>query len=129
MTGPLVVYFDGACPVCAAEVGLLARPSNRAALCPIDISAAGFDAARHGFDAAALDAEMHAVTADGSVLRGMAALRALYAAAGRGALLAPTGWPLLRPLFDAAYRTFARHRRAISRALAPLLPRPSKGPR
>jgi hypothetical protein len=33
----------------------------------------------------------------------------------------PTGWTPLRPLFDAGYRVFARHRHAISRAAAPLV--------
>lgn len=122
--GPaLVVYYDGACPVCRTEIGVLSGRDRGCGLAPVDIAAPGFDAAAHGFDARALDAEMHAVRADGSVVRGMDAIRAAYGAAGLGAWLAPTGWPVLRPVFDAAYRLFARHRRAISGALAPLLGR------
>ena len=43
------------------------------------------------------------------------------AAAGLGWLLRPTGIGPLRPVFDAAYRLFARNRKAISRALAPAI--------
>jgi hypothetical protein len=85
------------------------------------MSAPGFDAACHGFTAAELDAAIHAVRADGSVVRGMPVLRLAYGAAGLGWLLRPTGVGPLRPAFDAAYRLFARHRKAISRALAPAI--------
>lgn len=114
---PLTVFHDGACPVCATEVGLLARRAPVGTLALVDIAGPGFDAAAHGFDPRALDAALHAVRADGTVLRGMSALRAVYAAAGLGALVAPTGWPLLRPLFDALYRAFARRRHGVGAAL------------
>ena len=51
----------------------------------------------------------------------MPVLRLAYAAAGLGWLLRPTGFGPLRPAFDAAYRVFARNRKAISRALAPAI--------
>ena len=117
------VFFDGACPICSLEMCHLAEREEAAALKLIDISAPGFDARQYGFTADALDAEIHAIGADGSVLRGMAALRLAYATAGLGWVLRPTGFFGLRPMFDAAYRVFARHRRPISRALAPLIAR------
>jgi hypothetical protein len=55
------------------------------------------------------------------VLRGVEVLRLAYAAVGLGWVMRPTGWTPLRPLFDAGYRVFARHRRSISRAAAPLI--------
>ena len=48
-------------------------------------------------------------------------LRLAYAAAGLGWLLRPSAFGPLRPAFDAAYRVFARHRKSISRALAPAI--------
>jgi predicted DCC family thiol-disulfide oxidoreductase YuxK len=53
---------------------------------------------------------IHAVLPDGSVVTGMEAFRRSYAAIGLGFLLAPTGLPLLRPLFDRAYDWFAKNR-------------------
>ena len=123
MTCPenVTVFFDGQCPVCSLEMGHLAARDTAGALTLVDIAAPDFDARSHGFDHAALDAEIHAVRHDGTVLRGMAALRIAYGTVGLGWVLRPTGMAALRPAFDAAYRVFARHRRPISRTLAPLI--------
>ena len=117
----LTLLYDARCAVCALEMDELRRRDVAGRLAFVDVAAAGFDAAAWGFEPAALDAEIHGVRADGSVLRGLATLRAAYAAAGLGWLLRPTGWPLLQPLADLGYRAFARHRRRISRAFAPAI--------
>ena len=118
---PLKVFYDASCPVCALEMDHLRSRDSAGHLELVDMSAPGFDAACHGFHSADLDAAIHAVRPDGSVVRGMPALRLAYAAAGLGWLLRPTGVGPLRPVFDAAYRVFAGNRKAISRALAPAI--------
>ena len=118
---PLTVFYDASCPVCSLEMDHLRARDATGRLCLIDMSAPEFDAARHGFSAVDLDAQIHAVGAHGTVSRGMAALRQAYAAAGLGWLLRPTGLAPLAPGFDWAYRLFAHHRRAISRGLAPAI--------
>jgi predicted DCC family thiol-disulfide oxidoreductase YuxK len=118
---PLTVFYDAACPVCALEMDSLRRRDRCGRLNLVDMSAPGFDARRHGLGHDNLDAVIHALRPDGTVLRGMEVLRSAYAAAGLGWLLQATRWPLLKPAFDAAYRGFARHRHAISRTLAPLI--------
>ena len=102
-------------------MGTLARRDSAGRLLLVDIAEPGFDAQAHGFAAAALDAEIHAVDGDGTVVRGMAALRLVYAAAGLGWVFRPTGSAVLKPAFDAAYRLFARYRRPISNALRPAI--------
>jgi predicted DCC family thiol-disulfide oxidoreductase YuxK len=118
---PLTVFYDASCPVCALEMDTLVRrdPCHRLQL--IDMSAPAFDAAIYGLERADLDAALHAVRPDGSVVRGMAALRLAYAAGGLGWLLQATRWQLLTGAADGAYRLFARHRHAISRVLAPAI--------
>jgi predicted DCC family thiol-disulfide oxidoreductase YuxK len=118
---PLKVFYDASCPVCALEMDHLRARDSEGRLELVDMSAPGFDAACHGFAHADLDAAIHAVRPDGSVVRGMPVLRLAYRAAGLGWLLRPTGVGPLRPAFDAAYRLFARHRKTISRALAPAI--------
>lgn len=118
---PVTCFYDASCPVCALEMGHLASRARPGELTLIDISVPGFDAGQFGFAAPALDAAMHAVDGEGRVVRGMSALRLVYAAAGLGWVIRFTALPGLRPLFDAAYRLFARHRRAVSRMLAPLV--------
>ncbi len=118
---PLTIFCDASCPVCRVEVDMLRRRDRDGRLRWIDISAPGFDAAAHGFDHGDLDAVIHGVRDDGSVVRGLDVLHLAYDAAGLGALVGPTRHPWLRRPSDAAYRLFARHRHAISRVLAPLL--------
>lgn len=119
--GAVYPLYDRNCRVCRLEMDELRERDAASKLRFIDISAEGFDAAAWGATPAQLDALLHAVDAQGRTHRGVQALRLAYAAVGRGALWAPTGWPLLRPLFEAAYAVFARHRYRISRIAAPLI--------
>lgn len=120
-TYPLTLLYDGHCPVCSLEIEHLRSRDALGRLVLVDIAAADFDAARWRTTHEALDAAIHGYTADGKLLLGPAALRAAYAAVGLGWVAAPTGWAPLRPLFDAGYRVFARHRRRISAAAKPLI--------
>jgi len=120
-TYPLTLFYDAACPVCSLEMDHLRERNRDGKLVFVDISAPGFDATAHGASAAEMDAEIHGLRADGSMIRGIEVLRLAYAAVGIGWVLRPTGWTPLKPLFDAGYRVFARHRRDISRAAAPLI--------
>ncbi|TMH12509.1 MAG: DUF393 domain-containing protein [Betaproteobacteria bacterium] len=120
-TYPLTLFYDAACPVCSLEMDHLRERNRDGKLVFVDIAAPGFDPSPYGTTLAAMDAEIHGLRADGSMVRGVEVLRLAYAAAGLGWVLQPTGSAPLRPLFDAGYRVFARHRRAISRAAAPLI--------
>jgi len=104
------MYFDGDCPLCAREVAWLAARDGASRIRFVDIAAPAFDPAPLGRTREQLMGRLHARDARGQWLTGMAVLRAAYAQVGLGALLAPTGWPLLRPLFDVAYALFARVR-------------------
>jgi predicted DCC family thiol-disulfide oxidoreductase YuxK len=75
-----------------------------------DIAAPGFDASRYGRSQREVMARIHGVLPDGTLVEGVEVFRRAYAAVGLGWLVAPTRWPLLRPLADAAYRWFARNR-------------------
>lgn len=120
-TYPLTLLYDAQCPVCALEMDHLRARCDDGRLRFVDISQPDFDAAPYGVTPAAMDAEIHGVRPDGSVIRGVEVLRLAYSAAGLGWVMAPTGWGPLRPLFDAGYRVFARHRRRISAVAAPLI--------
>jgi predicted DCC family thiol-disulfide oxidoreductase YuxK len=118
---PLTLLYDGACPVCSLEMDNLRARNAAGSLVLMDIAAPGFDAAAYGVSLQALNEEIHAVRPDGSHLIGLAALRAAYAAVGLGWVLKPTGWGPLAPVADWGYRLFARHRRRISAAAAPVI--------
>lgn len=120
-TYPLTLLYDGLCPVCSLEMDHLRERDRLGRLVFVDIAAPGFDAGHYGVTPEALDAAVHGLCADGRMLRGMPVLRLAYDAAGLGWVLAPTGWTPLRPLFDAGYRLFARHRRGISHTARPFI--------
>ena len=48
-------------------------------------------------------------------MRGLEVFRRAYDAVGLGFVLAPTAWPVLRPIADATYRWFARNRVRLGR--------------
>ena len=104
------LLYDGACPICQKEVAWLQWKNQTGKLGFQDINAVGFDPSRYGKTLPELMAEIHGVYPDGHIIKGMPVFRASYRAVGLGWLLAPTAWPLLRPLFDALYLLFARHR-------------------
>jgi predicted DCC family thiol-disulfide oxidoreductase YuxK len=105
------VLIDGGCPLCRREAALLRRlDRSRGRLQLVDITAPDFDPSQTGRSMDDLMGAIHAITADGAIVTGMEVFRRAYAAVGLGWLLAPTAWPGLRPLFDRAYRWFARNR-------------------
>jgi predicted DCC family thiol-disulfide oxidoreductase YuxK len=120
-TYPLTLLYDAQCPVCSLEMDHLRERCRDGRLRFVDISQPDFDATPYGVTLAAMDAEIHGIRPDRSVIRGVGVLRLAYDAAGLGWVMRPTGWAPLRPLFDAGYRVFARHRRRISAAAAPLI--------
>ena len=106
----LTYLYDGACPLCAGEVDRLRRRDAGGALDLVDITAPSFDAARYGRTLDELMTRMHAVDGQGRTLMAMDAVRAAYRAVGLGWLVAPTAWPVLKPVFDSLYAWIARNR-------------------
>jgi predicted DCC family thiol-disulfide oxidoreductase YuxK len=87
----VLVWFDGACPLCRREIAWMRRLDRRGAIAFVDVArAAAPDGAGCPVDRAALLARFHALE-DGRVVSGAAAFAAMWRAV-----------PLLRPLGLAA---------------------------
>jgi predicted DCC family thiol-disulfide oxidoreductase YuxK len=109
----LIVWHDGACPLCEREIALMRRLDRRGAITFVDASSAA--PAACPIDRAELLARFHA-REDGRLLSGAAAFAAMWRAI-----------PLLRPLglaarvpgvllvMEAIYRGFLRVRPALQR--------------
>ena len=106
------VFFDGECPLCRREIGLLRKLDRRGRIRFTDIAAHGFDADAIGIPHEELMAEIHGRTSDGQWVRGVEVFRQLYAALGIGLspLVAMSRLPGLSHVLDWGYRVFARNR-------------------
>jgi len=111
ITPEFTILLDGDCPLCLHEANLLRRlDGGRGRLELVDIAAEDFNAARYGTTFEAVMGSIHGVLPDGALVHGVEVFRRAYAAVGWGWLWAPTGWPVVKPIVDAAYRFFAKHR-------------------
>jgi predicted DCC family thiol-disulfide oxidoreductase YuxK len=120
-TPQLTLLYDGGCPLCLREVTFLQRRDvrlHRAAprLAFVDINAADYNPAQHaGISYRAAMGRIHAICADGEVLRDVAVFRAAYGLIGLGWLYAPSAWPGLRQLADLLYGLWAHWRLPLTR--------------
>jgi predicted DCC family thiol-disulfide oxidoreductase YuxK len=112
----LTILYDGGCPLCLREVHFLRRRDLRLhgespRLAFVDINEPAYDPAAHGgVTYREAMGRIHALEADGSVVRDVEVFRRAYAEIGLGWLYAPSRWPLLRPLVDLLYRLWAAAR-------------------
>jgi predicted DCC family thiol-disulfide oxidoreductase YuxK len=111
------VLYDGHCPYCRLEVRWLQYWNRKGHLAFDDISAESFTPGSYGVTLDDLMASIHGVSADGRLVQGVEVFRQAYSAVGIGWILAPTGWPLLRPVFDLLYSLFARYRVSLGKLI------------
>ena len=115
------ILYDGACPLCRREVSFLERRDRRCngdhpKLAFVDIDAPAYDPrAWQGVSYREAMGRIHAIQADGTVLRDVEVFRAAYRLIGLGWLYAPTRWPLLGPLADGLYQLWAAARLRLTR--------------
>lgn len=111
---PLTLLYDESCPLCKLEIDNLKARNEKNLLKFVDISGNDFDTSPYGIPQAELMRVIHAIKPDNSVVTGVAVFRLAYEAIGLGWITAPTGWPLLKPLFDWLYLRFADNRYRLS---------------
>lgn len=104
------LLYDGECPFCRREVDWLQRRDRSGHLEIEDISDWTFNPAEYGLTLNEVDRVLHGVMPDGTILRGMDAVREAYRTVGLGWLAAPTRMPLVRTACDCLYGLFARFR-------------------
>lgn len=110
----LVLYFDGRCPLCVAEMQRLASRDVRRRLAFVDIAEPGFDPAPLGVDLPALNRELHVRLPDGRMLIGVDGVLAAHALTGRRWIVRLLRVPVVRSALVPLYRRVARNRHAVS---------------
>ena len=101
------LYYDGACPLCSAEIGRL-RSLQDGSLTLVDIHQA--DHARSPAPKETLLETLHYVTDGGEVLAGLDANVAAWQHTRLGILWRWLQWPVIRPLAAGLYGVWARLR-------------------
>ena len=107
----LTLLYDGACPLCLREVKFLKRRDLSGKLGFIDIDQDNYDPAQwKGISYREAMARIHAIRANGEILRDVAVFREAYRCIGLGWIYWPTTWPLVGALIDRLYSVWASQR-------------------
>lgn len=123
-SGPLTVYYDGACALCSVEIGHYATQRGSDGLCFVDASAPDAETGRDLAQAAALK-RFHVRKPDGELLSGARAFVAIWdtlPAWRKAARLARL--PGIMPMLEFGYRLFLPARPVLSRLAAALGAKP-----
>ena len=107
----LTILVDGLCPLCRMEGDMLRKlDRGRGLLSVVDFTQSSVDVTKWGLTFDQVMGQIHGINHSGTISTGMQVFRDAYALVGWGWLWAPTGWPLLKPLFDRFYIWFAKNR-------------------
>jgi predicted DCC family thiol-disulfide oxidoreductase YuxK len=104
------VFYDGGCPLCVREIGMLRRWDRRQKIRFTDIDAMDFQAADYGKSYEELMAQMHGRLPDGTWIRGVEVFRRLYTTVGFGPLVFLSRLPVISQTLDLGYVLFAKNR-------------------
>jgi len=112
---PLIVLYDGACPLCRREIGIYRGVEPNTPLCYADVNDAALPLPP-GTTREQLLARFHVRSADGELLSGAQAFLALWAVLPGWRWLARAGrLPGAAWAMERAYRFFLRWRPALQR--------------
>jgi len=115
----LTLFYDGACPLCQAEILFLSGRNQANLLDFVDINSSQFDPLKVGVSCEAALAAMYGQFSSGKLIQGVSVFPEAY----RRANLPRMAWLFsrepLQPFLKLAYLFFAKNRHAISSLLGP----------
>jgi predicted DCC family thiol-disulfide oxidoreductase YuxK len=115
----LTLFYDGACPLCQAEILFLSRRNQAGLLDFMDINSERFDAAKIGISCDQALAAMYGQYDNGGLIQGVTVFSEAYRRADLPFLAWLFSRKSLQTILQASYRFFAKNRHAISRLLGP----------
>ncbi|PZO11546.1 MAG: thiol-disulfide oxidoreductase [Leptolyngbya foveolarum] len=110
------LLYDGDCPLCLREVNFLQKKdAGRGIVKLTDIADIDYRPKENGgVDFETAMGRIHAVKADGTVVKNVAVFQEVYDALGIGWMYAPTKWPVMGPLVNKIYDLWADKRLAMT---------------
>ena len=115
----LTLFYDGACPLCQAEIQFLSRRNQARLLDFVDINSEHFDSAKIGISCEQALAAMYGQYESGVLIQGVTVFSEAYRRADLPFLAWVFSRNSLQSIWQLAYRFFAKNRHAISRILGP----------
>ncbi|MCY7332696.1 MAG: DUF393 domain-containing protein [Pseudanabaena sp. CAN_BIN31] len=106
------LLYDGACPLCLREVNFLkSKDGGRGLIEFVDIATDEYDPDDHaGIDFETAMGRIHAILADGTIVKNVEVFRQTYDILGIGWIYAITKLPIVGRLADALYGVWADYR-------------------
>jgi predicted DCC family thiol-disulfide oxidoreductase YuxK len=113
----LTIFYDGGCPLCAAEMRHLNSLNSAGKLAFENIYATDFGARFPHIDQSEADRILHGQLANGELIFGLDVTFNAWVLVGKRKWVAILRWPIIKHIADVSYLFFARHRYLISRLL------------
>lgn len=110
----LTIFYDGACPLCTAEINLLRELDNQKQLKLEDIHACDFRDRFPHIDQIQADKILHGQLQSGEVIKGLDVTCLAWKLVGKHKWIQILRWPVIAFFADLGYLLFARYRRSIS---------------
>ena len=104
------VFYDGGCPLCVREIGMLRRWDRRGKIRFTDIDAKDFNPEFVGKSYDELMKQIYGRLPDGTWIRGVEVFRRLYTAVGFGPIVFLSRLPVISQGLDLGYVLFAKNR-------------------
>ena len=115
----LTLFYDGACPLCQAEILFLSGRNQADLLGFVDINSKAYDPLKVGVSCEEALAAMYGQYADGTLINGVTVFPEAYRRADLPTLAWIFSRKSMQPILKMGYRFFAKNRHAISRVLGP----------
>ncbi|WP_353201759.1 DUF393 domain-containing protein [Polynucleobacter sp.] len=115
----LTLFYDGACPLCQAEILFLSGRNQADLLGFVDINSTAYDPLKVGVSCEEALAAMYGQYADGTLINGVTVFPEAYRRADLPTLAWIFSRKSMQPILKMGYRFFANNRHAISRVFGP----------
>ena len=115
----LTLFYDGACPLCQAEILFLSGRNQEGLLDFIDINSERYDPISVGVSCEQALASMYGQYADGELIHGATVFPEAYRRANLPFLAWLFSRKILQSILQFGYRFFAKNRHQISKLLGP----------
>ncbi|MBU1296103.1 DUF393 domain-containing protein [Marinomonas sp. UCMA 3892] len=110
----LTIFYDGHCPLCAAEMQTLQSLDTQKKLQLEDIHADSFSERFPYIDKVEADRLLHGQLANGKIIKGLDVTCLAWKLVGKHKWMQLLRWPVIRFFADMGYKFFARYRHQIS---------------